>query len=410
MAADCISPGKSWPSSASRPASASTRPPSAGSVREGSPGQLSIAMSQRPTSAGSVHDSVGRPSTASLYRPASAGSTAPTSAEGPSRPRSAQSQASPNPASAPSARRASLETEGSVARSAQGDSPSRANRPLGPRSLENTTQGSDLSRRAVEEELQQPVLTPVPNSLATPLEKQIGTAIGLKGRSRIVPRLPRDVVQCLHGQSCCWRWLARAALEQIHGSSLASMSLADGVTLMKEELEQLREEHSIKETERGRAEAAEENLASLQKQLAATKVDYKEFRALERSHGHLQEEAASLRISTGSLMAQLEVQKQDSARQLAAMSGKADAEVAALRLRAEQAEKELAKSQATETELRQTVAGLIQGRDEAEKKKHTSPVSTRRVRSARRANRKSSNKDGSRSKSRPGGKQRGRRK
>ena len=192
-------------------------------------------MSQRPTSAGSVHDSVGRPSTASLYRPASAGSTAPTSAEGPSRPRSAQSQASPNPASAPSARRASLETEGSVARSAQGDSPSRANRPLGPRSLENTTQGSDLSRRAVEEELQQPVLTPVPNSLATPLEKQIGTAIGLKGRSRIVPRLPRDVVQCLHGQSCCWRWLARAALEQIHGSSLASMSLADGVTLMKED-------------------------------------------------------------------------------------------------------------------------------------------------------------------------------
>ena len=72
-----------------------------------------------------------------------------------------------------------------------------------------------------------------------------------------------------------------------------------------QELEQLREEHSIKETERGRAEAtgkheasfvstliqvaahpvpemsceaAEENLASLQKQLAATKVDYKEFR------------------------------------------------------------------------------------------------------------------------------------
>ncbi|OLQ02933.1 hypothetical protein AK812_SmicGene14169 [Symbiodinium microadriaticum] len=379
----------------SRPTSASTRPPSAGSVREGSPGLSSL--SQRPTSAGST--------SASLYRPTSAGTV--QGSEVSSRPVSAKSQAGPvNTTTC----RASLEAEESVntGHTARGDSPSRGGRLLGPHSQDNAiTQSSDFSRRAVEEELQQPVLTPIPNSIATPLERQMGTAIGLKGRNRLVPRLPRDVVQCLHGQNCCWRWLARAAMEEIYCGSLACVSLADGVTMMKEELVMLREEHAIKETERGRAEAAEENLASLKQQLAAAKVDHKEFRALERAHGHLQEEAASLRVSRGSLLAQLEVQKKDSAREIEAIHGKADAEASALRLRAEHAETELAKLQATESELRQTVAGLIQGREEADRKK-LSTVGPRRFR-ARRGRKSSTKKDsGSRSQSRRGGKQRGR--
>ena len=214
----------------SRPTSASTRPPSAGSVREGSPG----LSSQRPTSAGSTSASLSRPSNASLYRPTSAGSAVQGS-EVSSRPVSAKSQAGPvNPSTC----RASLETEESVnnGHAARGDSPSRGGRLLGPHSQDNAiTQSSDFSRRAVEEELQQPVLTPIPNSIATPLERQMGTAIGLKGRNRLVPRLPRDVVHCLHGQNCCWRWLARAAMEEIHCGSLASVSLADGVTMMKED-------------------------------------------------------------------------------------------------------------------------------------------------------------------------------
>ncbi|CAE7691930.1 unnamed protein product [Symbiodinium pilosum] len=360
----------------SRPtsASASTRPTSAGSGREGSPGRPSLALSQRPTSAGSAQDSAGRPSMTSLYRPTSARS----------RPGSAKSQP---------ACRASLEgPEGSTAAQAaqaahvpaRGESPTRGGRLLGPHSLESTvTQGADYGRRALEEELQQPVLTPIPNSIATSLEKQLGTAIGLKGRNRLVPRLPRDVVHCLHGQSCCWRWLARAAMEEASGSSFASMSLADSIAMIKQELLQLREEHAIKEAERGRAEAAEENLASLKAQLAATKVDHKEFRALERAQGQLQEEAASLRISAGSLSAQLEVQKKEAARELAAVRGKADAEVSALRLRAEKAETELAKVQVAESELRQRVAELIEGRDAAERKK-LSPLGPRRFKSSRR--------------------------
>ena len=135
----------------SRPTSASTRPPSAGSVREGSPG----LSSQRPTSAGSTSASLSRPSNASLYRPTSAGSAVQGS-EVSSRPVSAKSQAGPvNPSTC----RASLETEESVnnGHAARGDSPSRGGRLLGPHSQDNAiTQSSDFSRRAVEEELQQP--------------------------------------------------------------------------------------------------------------------------------------------------------------------------------------------------------------------------------------------------------------
>ena len=182
----------------------------------------------------------------SLYRPTSASSagthpareeSAYAYAEG-SRPGSAKSQP---------ACRASLEgPEGSTAAQAaqaaqaahvpaRGESP-RGGRLLGPHSLESTvTQGADYGRRALEEELQQPVLTPIPNSIATSLEKQLGTAIGLKGRNRLVPRLPRDVVHCLHGQNCCWRWLARAAMEEASGSSFASMSLADSIAMIKQE-------------------------------------------------------------------------------------------------------------------------------------------------------------------------------
>ena len=103
-------------------------------------------------------------------------------------------------------------------------------------SLEEQIMASpDFGRRSLEEELAEPVLTPIPNSIATPLEKQIATAIGLKGRGRLVPRLPRSVVSCKHGSDCCWRWLARAALEQIWGSSLASLSLAESVKKIKED-------------------------------------------------------------------------------------------------------------------------------------------------------------------------------
>eukprot|EP00439_Symbiodinium_sp_Y106_P076707 s1350_g15.t2 len=185
-----------------------------------------------------------------------------------------------------------------------------------------------------------------------------------------------------------------AVLHQLH----IGTDDQDAYGLADAELVMLREEHAIKETERGRAEAAEENLASLKKQLAATKVDHKEFRALERAHGHLQEEAASLRVSRGSLLAQLEVQKKDSAREIDAINGKAEAEASALRLRAEHAETELAKLQATESELRQTVAGLIQGREEADRKK-LSTVGPRRFKSRR--GRKSSTKKDSGSRSQP---------
>ena len=204
----------------------STRPTSAGSLRETS---QNLSRS-RPLSAGSgqdaprfvLHESVAQVDGSDVWpelpsRPTSAGYSRPTSA----------------------GYSYSVTRRSSASISARGDSPNHAAtlaREPEPHSLEQMIIGSpDFGRRTLEEELREPVLTPIPSTLATPLEKQIGTAIGLKGKGRQVPRLPRDVVSCKHGSTCCWRWLARAALEEVAGTSLASMSLAEGVAQIKEE-------------------------------------------------------------------------------------------------------------------------------------------------------------------------------
>lgn len=161
----------------------------------------------------------------------------------------------------------------------------------------------------MEEELGEPVLTRIPNSIATQLEKQVATAIGLRGRARLVPRLPRSVVSCKHGSDCCWRWLARAALEEIWGSSLATLSLAECVKKMKEEFAQLQADRRDFEAEQFRAKAAEETAARLQEELTECKVDGREFRVLEREHGRVQNETIELRTLAGKLDAQLELQR-----------------------------------------------------------------------------------------------------
>ena len=152
----------------------------------------------------------------------------------PSRPTSAKSQAG-QVASTPQTARRLSNASGYEMIPVRADS-ARSTRTPEHHSLEEQIIASpDFGRRCVEEELSEPVLTRIPNSIATQLEKQVATAIGLRGRARLVPRLPRSVVSCKHGSDCCWRWLARAALEEIWGSSLATLSLAECVKKMKED-------------------------------------------------------------------------------------------------------------------------------------------------------------------------------
>lgn len=211
---------------------ASTRPTSAGTAVSDSP----RSRGQRPWSARSGGEA---PRSSVTYEADATASWSDLSAPSRSRPTSAKSHA-PNGGQVQA--QATVDSAGrrSSAVSALELVPSRpesaASRQIDHHSLEEQILASpDFGRRSLEEELREPILTPIPNSIATPLEKQIATAVGLRGRARLVPRLPRTVVGCKHGADCCWRWLARVALEQIWGSSLASFSLAESVQKIKED-------------------------------------------------------------------------------------------------------------------------------------------------------------------------------
>jgi len=211
--------------------------------------------------------------------------------------------------------------------------------------------GFDLGRRALEEEILEPILAPVPWSLATPLEKQLAAVIGTKGKQCTVPRLPRDVDGCKTGGRCCWRWLARAALQEVSGISLTNRSLAEFVPSMKKEVQDLREEHGQAETYRMRFMQAEDALISMRTELEKTKLEVKDIRSLERETGRVQEESAELRALSGKLEAQLAREKHEVSKLQEEMRERIDAETAPLRARAEEAEKALVKAQAEADEF-----------------------------------------------------------
>jgi len=267
--------------------------------------------------------------------------------------------------------------------------------------------GLDLGRRALEEEILEPVLAPVPWSLATPLEKQLAAVIGIKGKQCTVPRLPRDVDGCKTGGRCCWRWLARAALQEVSGISLTNRSLAETVPSMKKELQALREEHGQAETFRMRFMQAEDALISMRTELDKSRREAKDIRSLERETGRVHEESAELRASNGKLEGQLARERHEVAKLQDEMRERIDAETAPLRARAEEAERALVKAQAEADELQKR---LLE-RDKqlqptktmtASAKPKLSAAEIRRQRAARRAalKKKANKKKGSSSRGR----------
>lgn len=317
---------------------ASTRPTSATTACSDSP----RSRPQRPLSARSTGSRDARNS--ACYEADFATNSWSDWQSAPSRPTSAKSQAG-QVASTPQTARRLSNASGSEMIPVRADSARSTRTP---------------EHHSLEEELSEPVLTRIPNSIATQLEKQVATAIGLRGRARLVPRLPRSVVSCKHGSDCCWRWLARAALEEIWGSSLATLSLAECVKKMKEEFAQLQADRRDFEAEQFRAKAAEETAARLQEELTECKVDGREFRVLEREHGRVQNETIELRTLAGKLDAQLELQRKQWHQEKEVMIQQATAETEQLRSRAESAEASAVQAQAVENDLRERVKELQQ--------------------------------------------------
>lgn len=201
--------------------------------------------------------------------------------------------------------------------------------------------------QALEEELEPPPLSPVPVGLATKLEMQLAQVLGL-GDQQVVPRLPRNVAACSHGSRCCWRWLARAALEQVAGLPAEHLGLSQMVAGLRDELDFLRRERKARNDDKERAENAEANLAMLQNAHTTVERELHGLRPLQNELIRLQTEAAELRVNNGRLEAQEEAALREVARLKNEQAMAVESGVAAAALRAETLERELTKAQSEE--------------------------------------------------------------
>lgn len=157
--------------------------------------------------------------------------------------------------------------------------------------------------------------------------------LGLAGRR--VLTLPSHVEQCDQGEQCCWRWLAHAVLKE--------------ASWLREDLDNVREEHSQFTRERQKAELDTEAFAELRGAHAETQRELKDAR----------EEAADLRRELAALKtahAHKTAREQELEREL----GRVDKERRDITVResnalqrAETAERELSRLTAAEEELQQ---------------------------------------------------------
>lgn len=216
-----------------------------------------------------------------------------------------------------------------------------------------TAWNRSLGDRALGEELKPAVLSPIPATMATPLEAQLALSLGIEDSPQY-PRLPLEVGACQQGPHCIWRWLARAALEEVAGEALGHLALPQAVAFLKDKMKDL---DDLREW----AKSAHEGLEELKR------VEL-ELKQLHRSHTevHLEaqalhakaEEAADMKNQVDRMQAELdtalrncnEAQKLAS-RTKADMIILADGELAAAKNRAESAER--------------LVAELIESREEA---------------------------------------------
>lgn len=121
-------------------------------------------------------------------------------------------------------------------------------------------------------------------------------ALGVHGAS-MVQRLPHEVEGCPAGPNCCWRWLARGALEQVSGCSTSQLGLPQMVSNLREELRFLRAEKDTATAERERAEAAEAAVVALKKELQAANKELDKLRGVQKACSKLEAEYWALEAS-----------------------------------------------------------------------------------------------------------------
>jgi len=212
------------------------------------------------------------------------------------------------------------------------------------------TMGGGLVR-ALEEELRGPALGPVPASLSTPMERCVAEALGLTG-GQLVPRLPLDVEQCDLGGRCCWRWLARAALEHIAGGgallgleNMGSLGMPVMVASLRARLESDAATHAALDAAQSQIQHYVEEISSLRGMIKRCDADMACLHSTADELRRKEAEALELRAINSRLMANEHRLEKELAQLKVEQAAQIEGEVKTGRDRAERAELNYTKMQ-----------------------------------------------------------------
>jgi chromosome segregation ATPase len=190
--------------------------------------------------------------------------------------------------------------------------------------------------------------------MGTPLERQFAEALGIENQDQWL-RLPLEVGSCSQGSQCCWRWLARAALEQVATEPIRHLSMPDAVARLceeKQELANLRAWSDEAQDQINQGFFHKQELDACRISCYNGEEEIKELRSRLADDVKLRREIDELREDNTQLKAheqqlQKEVTNLTSQRRVLI-----EGDLAAAKARADQAEQELTKSFETKLEQR----------------------------------------------------------
>eukprot|EP00927_Polykrikos_kofoidii_P069560 TRINITY_DN65084_c0_g1_i1.p1 TRINITY_DN65084_c0_g1~~TRINITY_DN65084_c0_g1_i1.p1 ORF type:complete len:316 (-),score=37.81 TRINITY_DN65084_c0_g1_i1:175-1122(-) len=141
-----------------------------------------------------------------------------------------------------------------------------------------------------------------------PMALRIAEALGIVDEVGIA-RIPADVQACSSGSRCCWRWLARAALEHVGGSFLSTSmgrrhaSLSELVSLLKAEVSSVNKKSDALEECQNQIARDAEKLAVLKQLDRVNDTEIAELQSIRKELAQARAECLELRSSNGRLIA-----------------------------------------------------------------------------------------------------------
>lgn len=176
----------------------------------------------------------------------------------------------------------------------------------------------------------------MPGHLSTSLERQFAAALGLSGK--YVLRLPLEASACSQTAGCLWRWLARAAVEEVTCTASQSTGFPKVVANARAEFARLSAEEGLRKTMASQIKQDEAEIESLRAELTDARAELHVPRDTHAEVVRAQADNEVLRADNARHLSTARGLEKVAAAQQMQNRSLIDGDLAAMRRRAEEAE------------------------------------------------------------------------